>query len=176
VVEGVQQAMTNEANAANSDILSQMTNLATRASKSQQQLQAQIQHMQHAMGVLQSQVTNQVSQQNRGYQQGPPLGYQPNGYQGYPYSINVYRDNVDRGSMATKATDIQAATDIQTATDIKATASSTNGSTMVFRDEAGAEVNKDEETTGYSWRTWQCVSPRPQHLNLLLESWRLRIS
>jgi hypothetical protein len=99
VVEGMQHAMSNDANTDHSEILSQMSNSATRVTESQQQLQAQIQHMQHAMGVLQSQVTNQTSQQNRGYQPGPSSGYQhSNGYQDHSFPAAGYQEQGYRGN------------------------------------------------------------------------------
>jgi hypothetical protein len=67
VVDGMQQAMVNDTTSADSaEVLQQMTNSATRASETQQQLQAQLQQMQHAMGLLQSQVATQ------GYNTVPP--------------------------------------------------------------------------------------------------------
>jgi type II secretory pathway pseudopilin PulG len=53
-------SMVNDTTSADSaEVLQQMTNSATRASETQQQLQTQLQQMQHAMGLLQSQVTTQ---------------------------------------------------------------------------------------------------------------------
>jgi hypothetical protein len=66
------------ANDPTTDIITQMANSATRSSEVQQQLQIQLQQMQQAMGVLQTQLTNQSFNQ-----------YQPRGrchfyrYQGH---------------------------------------------------------------------------------------------
>jgi hypothetical protein len=138
----MQHAMSNDANTDHSKILSQMSNSATRVSESQQQLQAQIQHMQHAMGVLQSQVTNQASQQNRGYQPGPSSGYQhSNGYQDHLFPGAGYQEQGYRGS-GYQSNDYQKATPTK-AMDIKATASS-NVIKVAFRGEAVVAIIKDE--------------------------------
>ena len=63
VVDGMQQAMANDTTHDESkEIIQQMTNSATRASETQQELQTQLQQMQQAMGLLQAQVTNQSYQ------------------------------------------------------------------------------------------------------------------
>ena len=76
VVDGMQQAMANDTtNDDNAEIMLQMTNSATLASGTQQQLQ----QMQLSMSLLQAQVTNQQGYIHPGYQ-GQNPGYQNQGY------------------------------------------------------------------------------------------------
>jgi hypothetical protein len=80
VVDGMQQAMATDTTADESAaMLMQMSNSATQASETQQQLQTQLQQMQHAMSLLQAQVTNQGSNQNLFGGQNPPSNYQGRG-------------------------------------------------------------------------------------------------
>jgi hypothetical protein len=57
VVNGMQQAMANK-NTTDEEAMLQMTNLATRASKTHAQLHARLQQMQQSMHLLQAQVAN----------------------------------------------------------------------------------------------------------------------
>jgi hypothetical protein len=112
VVDGMQQTMANDTtNDENAEMLLQMSNSATRASESQQQLQTQLQQVQQAMNLLQAKFDTQGSaipptngHQNQGYQnqgyqnQGNQnQGYQNQGYQNQGYQNQGYQGNQGRG-------------------------------------------------------------------------------
>jgi hypothetical protein len=101
VIDGIQDAMVSEAPPANdqtADIIAQMANLATRSSEVQQQLQTQLQQMQQAMGLLQTQLTNQNCNQ---YQ--PRGGHNPSGYRGHSPTVPTMVIRVAAARAADKA-------------------------------------------------------------------------
>jgi hypothetical protein len=76
----MQQAMANDTSTDDSaEKILQMTDSAARASETQQQLQTQIQQMQQAMSLLQTQLSNQGYNPSSG--QGYNQGYNPRGGQ-----------------------------------------------------------------------------------------------
>jgi type II secretory pathway component PulJ len=113
VVAGIQDAMVSETpptNDPNAEIIAQMANSATRSSEVQQQLQTQLQQMQQAMGLLQTQLSNQTYNQYQPSGGRNTYGYQGQSghgnYQGYQGRGGEGRGRGGRGQYRTRNTSI----------------------------------------------------------------------
>jgi hypothetical protein len=98
VVEGIQDALVSDTPPATdptADIIAQMANSATRSSEVQKQLQTQLQQMQQAMGLLQTQLTNQTFQHTQ-----PGDGRHSYGYHGHTDNgaYSGYQGHTDNGA------------------------------------------------------------------------------
>jgi type II secretory pathway component PulJ len=111
VVEGIQDALVSDTPPATdptADIIAQMANSATRSSEVQQQLQTQLQQMQQAMGLLQTQLTNQTFQHAQPGGGRHSYGYHTDNdaYSGYQGRRNDGRGRGGRGQFRTRNTAI----------------------------------------------------------------------
>ena len=80
VVDGMAQAMSSDTTAnTNAVRFQEMSNSTTRSTEAQQQLQTQLQQMQEAMSLLQTQVVANQSYPPQSHQRVPPQGYMVHG-------------------------------------------------------------------------------------------------